>query len=161
MKIKDIKPVFTFDTIVLLCGILLILLCSPVYASDNPISPEKIPSAPDLLQNLEPNIPGLAEIYQLRDAGKTDQAIQLLVAYLKQKSADRYYFNWKNFKQWFQYYRSQYPEQRQEHLELATEQMTTYPPETNWILPFKNLKGMSLLTSCGTWRGSRNPLIWR
>ncbi|HEX9971016.1 MAG TPA: heparinase II/III family protein, partial [bacterium] len=109
--------------------------------SENSISPKTIPSELNLLQNLKPGNPDLKQIYQMRNAGKADQAIQLLVEYLKQKSADCYYFDWKHFKQRFKQYRSQYPEQRQDHFDLANEQMTTYPPETNWILPFKNLKG--------------------
>lgn len=141
MKIKSIKPGFNFDSISLVFGILLVLSSSPGHASYNPISPEKIPSEADLLANLKPDIPELAKIYQLLDAGRSDQAIKLLVEYFKQKSADRYYFNWKNFKQRFEQYQNQYPEQQKEHFDLATEQITTYPPETSWRLPFKNLKG--------------------
>jgi hypothetical protein len=141
MKIKIIKPGFSFESIALLFGIILVLLFAPAFASDNPISHKMIPSEIDLLINLKSDIPELAKIYQLRDIGDTDQAIQLLVDYIKQKSADRYYFNWKNFVQRFKQYQGQYPEKRQEHFKLANDQMTTYPPETNWILPFKNLKG--------------------
>jgi len=141
MKIKIIKPGFIFESIALLFGIILVLLFAPAFASDNPISYKMIPSEIDLLINLKSDIPELAKIYQLRDADKTDQAIQLLVEYLKQKSADCYYFDWKDFKQRFEHYRKQYPEKQKEHFKLANDQITTYPPETNWILPFKNLRG--------------------
>ncbi|RQV93844.1 hypothetical protein EH221_08550 [bacterium] len=113
----------------------------PIFASETTISPNAVPSDLDLLQNLKSDIPALTEIYRLRDMGKTEQAIKLLVEYLKQKSADRFYFDWKYFKQRFNQYRKQYPEMRQEHFDLSSEQMTTFPPETNWILPFKNLRG--------------------
>jgi len=137
---SKINQKFTIFAIILIA----ILLSSPIFASENTISPEAIPSELALLQNLKPGIPDLQKTYRLRDAGKTDQAIRLLIAYLKQQSADRYYFNWKNFHQRFEQYRRQYPQKRQRHFNLATKQMTTYPPETNWILPFKNLKGKNV-----------------
>ncbi len=104
------------------------------------ISSKKIPDDFDVLQNLKPGIPQLLNVYQARDARQNDDAIKLLTDHLKEKAADRYYFSWKSFKQRFKQYQSQYPKKRKEHFNLANEQITTYPPETHWILPFKNLK---------------------
>lgn len=141
MENKKIKPYPSFGFSAPVFAVIIVLIISPILSSKYSISPKQIPSELDLLKNLKLEIPELQGIYQLRDTGKTDQAIQLLVECLKQKSADRYYFNWKNFKQRFKQYRDQFPEMRQKHLDLASEQMKTYPPETNWILPFKNLRG--------------------
>ncbi len=106
-----------------------------------PISATAIPSEAEVLAALKPGIPALRQVYALRDAGKKDEALEALLAYLRAESAQRYYFNWKNFRQRFAEYRKNYPGQQSKHAALADSQMSTYPPETHWILPFENLKG--------------------
>lgn len=109
-----------------------------IHANESGFSHKSIPSNEDLLQNLKPDIEELAAIYVAKDQ---DEALKLLCDYLKENVAERYYFNWQNFQRRFEEYVQNYPDRKTKHFELAEEQMTTYPPETNWILPFVNLHG--------------------
>jgi len=102
---------------------------------------QTIPSDAELLAGLRPCLPALAEVYALRDQGQTEEALHRLAGYLREQSACRYYFDWQRFGELFAAYCKRYPLKRSEHLRLAREQMTTYPADTEWMLPFRNLQG--------------------
>ncbi len=109
--------------------------------SGEPIRSDRVPDAQNLLYALKDSISDLQEIYDLRDAGKLEDALNNLSGYLRIKTADRYYFDWKIFPERFDEYRDLYPDKRADHLKLARLQMDLYAPETHWILPFRNLRG--------------------
>ncbi len=119
----------------------LLLLFAAIPSWGSAISADKIPTDQDVLENLKPGIAALQPIQKHRQQGDQTQALQQLLAYLREKSALRYYFNWNEFPRRFSDYQKIYPGQRARHNVLADSQMNTYPPETQWILPFKNLKG--------------------
>jgi len=100
----------------------------------------------ELLQAVKPGVKGLENFYAAREKGKTNQALKILADYLKQKSADRFYFSWKNFNERFRRYSKEYPSEKNTHLESAEKQMTTFPSLTKWELPFNNLKGKKVTT---------------
>ena len=102
---------------------------------------QTIPSNSDLLAGLKPALPGLQEVYTLRDQGLTDEALHRLILHLRTQSTGRYYFDWQRFGALFAVYNERYPRKRDEHLRLARDQMTTYPADTEWKLPFRNLQG--------------------
>ncbi len=107
----------------------------------NLISPDRVPEESDLLYALKDTVKALAEIYRLRDVGREAEALRQLSTYFKQRSAERYYFDWQNFHTRFDEYRDQYPDKQEDHYKLARLQMELYAPETQWILPFTNLRG--------------------
>ena len=100
-----------------------------------------MPDEQDLLFALKDSISDLQNVYDLRDAERLEDALAELAAYFRLKAADRYYFNWKNFRERFDEYRNLYPDKREDHFKLSRLQMDLYAPETNWILPFRNLRG--------------------
>lgn len=111
---------------------------------DATIDRSRVPETADLLNALDESNPALHHIIKLRDAGSEDKAIQALILNLKEAAAERYYFNWKNFRQRFESYHKNYPRAFDEHRAMAKTQMSTFPAETQWRLPFKNLKGESV-----------------
>ena len=85
---------------------------------------------------------GLEAVSKLYKSGKTSEAMTVLLDSIKQRSKDRYYFDWSNFPNLLKDYDKIYPgifENR--HTRLADVQISLYSPETSWDLPFKNLKG--------------------
>ncbi len=120
---------------------LMLFICATAahtYADEPGFSHKSIPSNVDLLQNLKPDIEGLSAVYGAQDK---NEALKLLCNHLKAKAAERYYLNWQNFHRRFEDYARNYPDLKKKHFDLAKEQMSTYPPETSWILPFINLHG--------------------
>ncbi len=105
------------------------------------VQTQTLPSDAELLAALKLGLPGLEEVYALRDQGESQEALQRLTRYLREHSAGRYYFRWKELDRLFDDYVSRYPRLRREHLDLARDHMTTYPADTEWILPFRNLHG--------------------
>jgi len=101
----------------------------------------KIPSDKDLLNALSSDNPDLKNIILLHESDQSSAALDGLINHLKNKASGRYYFNWKNFDKRFSTYRSHYSKEFQKHQKLAGYHMSTFPPETSWKLPFKDLKG--------------------
>ena len=114
---------------------------APEAVQRRSIPADRILTAGELLSYLKPGIPGLAAVYRAQKSGRTEQALRLLTDYLREKAADRYYFSWKTVPATLQEYRRRYPGAVRRHLALAREQMTTFPPEPRWKLPFRNLHG--------------------
>jgi len=113
-----------------------------VLAKDSPTLFEQFP-VPDnraLWQNLDFTYPGLAAIQQF----PPKKAIEQLAIYFKNRAAQRYYFNWRHFKERLAGYLEQFPEKKKDHLRLAEEQMYTYRAKTGWQLPLKTPKGQSI-----------------
>jgi hypothetical protein len=109
--------------------------------SGEPIKADHIPDDRDLLFAISDSIPGLKAVYHLRDTGDTSRALDSLTEYFKAKCAERYYFDWKIFRERFKEYQNTYPEMQRIHFKLAASQMEKFPAETKWILPFKDLEG--------------------
>ncbi|WP_372746129.1 heparinase II/III family protein [Lutibacter sp.] len=64
-----------------------------------------------------------------------------LAFYLREKYAERYFFNWKNFESRFKDYQSIYPASKNEHSERAADHMAKFSAITKWKLPFNYLNG--------------------
>jgi hypothetical protein len=61
--------------------------------------------------------------------------------YFKEKFAERYFFDWKNFITRFEFYNQNYSGRKEFHLSQAHDHMELYPAFTQWKMPFKNSKG--------------------
>jgi hypothetical protein len=112
-----------------------------VLAVTAPAQTISIPTDEEILADLKAGVPGLQEVYALRDQGHTAEALQKLAASLREQSTGRYFFNWQEFDTLFALYNSRYPGMRNSHLALAQDHISTYPADTEWILPFRNLHG--------------------
>jgi len=64
-----------------------------------------------------------------------------LAEYFRDKYAERYFFNYKNFKARFENYQLIYPASRNDHSERSTDHMSKFPANTKWKLPFNYLNG--------------------
>jgi Heparinase II/III N-terminus/Heparinase II/III-like protein len=85
------------------------------------------------------NLEAVTELYK---SGNTQEAMSALLDSIKERAADRYYFNWKDFPELLDEYNNTYPGIFEKlHTRLADAQTSLYAPETSWDLPFKNLKG--------------------
>lgn len=121
--------------------LLFITSCSGQEKAAKSIPSDLILSNSQILYFLKSGIKDLQKVYRLRDLNKEDLALEELANYFKEKSSMRYYFNWKNFSNRFENYENFYSSERPKHFQLAKIQITSYNPETNWQLPFKNLLG--------------------
>ncbi len=120
--------------------IIILLLTATLWSGDH-IKLDRVPDEMELIYALKDSIAALQEVYDLRDAGQTKEALDKLTSFLKEKSSDRYYFDWHFFRERFSQYLHEYPDKQEDHLKLARDQMDRFAPETKWILPFKNLRG--------------------
>jgi hypothetical protein len=100
-----------------------------------------IPSNRELMDALDYMNLDLQPVLKWKNKGQEEKAIKELLDYFKEKSADRYYFNWENFENRFELYERKYPEKFKTHNNLASYHLSTYGAETSWKLPFKDLKG--------------------
>ncbi len=120
--------------------IIYFLLFYNIACGGNNIPFDRILTENELLNCLDTDNPDLAEIRTSVELGQESEAIIKLSNHLKEKISDRYYFNWINFNQRFKYYQKTFPEAMKKHQSRSEYQKSTYPPETSWELPFKNLK---------------------
>jgi hypothetical protein len=111
------------------------------FAQKNKIVFDNIPSDEDLLFSLAPDLLALEKVYEARDKGNTEQAIELLMDYFKEKYSERYYFSWKNFRERFTQYAKTFADERAAHIRRANEHSSMFPANTEWKLPFKSLQG--------------------
>lgn len=118
--------------------IVVLLIAATVVSNANAssISWQRIPTDDDLIAELKPNTLAL-----IGEHHKGNALIDELIEYLRERSSERYYFNWKNFASRFEMYRILYPDNLTTHDNLARYHMSRYAPETNWQLPAVNLLG--------------------
>ncbi|MFC1619550.1 heparinase II/III family protein [Candidatus Neomarinimicrobiota bacterium] len=69
------------------------------------------------------------------------QVLQVLARALQDACNEYFYFQWKNFETRFDNYVRVYPDAINRHRDLAALHQSLYPPETQWKLPFRNLRG--------------------
>jgi len=100
----------------------------------------EIPNNDFILSSLKENS-GLHIVRDLYRSGEMDEAMGALLDSLKDRSKDRYYFNWENFSDLVKNYEMIYPNAFEKHEIMSNYQTTHYAPETSWDLPFKNLLG--------------------
>lgn len=67
-----------------------------------------------------------------------------LAAYFREKFAERYFFNWKNFDVRFQKYQEYYPNSEKVHDERSADHMSKFSATTKWKLPFNYLNGQEV-----------------
>ena len=89
----------------------------------------KVVSADDLFNYLKPEVKN--SISKKGEISTSD-----LAEYFREKFAERYFYDWKNFEQRFQSYKEIYPSAEKDHAERALDHMAKYSGSTQWKLPF-------------------------
>ncbi len=101
----------------------------------------EIPTDSVLLHALSPDIAGLQKVYKARDAGDYSKALESLAHYFKETAKERFYFSWEDFGDKYQRYQKDYPGRLKSHARLSADMKAMYGTDTQWQLPFKNLRG--------------------
>jgi len=111
--------------------------------ADSPPSPpsDRILSPHELFTYLDHEWSQRYQIVPLGQMMEKEEDLQALADALKEACNQHYYFQWKNFRVRFDEYFRMYPDAMGIHRDLAELYQSLYPPETNWKLPFRNLKG--------------------
>ncbi|MBC8374618.1 MAG: heparinase II/III family protein [FCB group bacterium] len=127
--------------------------CQPglVNDSNTPVARieySEIPSDSVLLFSLSPGIADLSKVYSARDRGQYDRAIELLAIYFKETAKTRYYFSWEDFQQKYTEYFENYQGREEYHRQNSAYFKDRYAPDTQWELPFKNLRGDDVTAYC-------------
>ncbi len=117
----------------------MLFLVSVVYSTSIPA--DHIPTDFEIFSALKTSEPELKQAVDLFNRGEVDSAKMVLTGYFKTASAERYYFNWRNFKARFREYRTIYQEAKEGHYHLSDYQISHYNAETSWQLPFRDLTG--------------------
>ena len=73
--------------------------------------------------------------------GKADGGLEELAGKLRAEFAERYYFDWRNVDKRFAYYKKHFGSKYSSHKKNAEIHQGLYPADTQWKLPFTNLKG--------------------
>ncbi len=125
---------------------LLVTSCQPGLVSDSNTNPARIeyseiPSDSVLLFSLSPGIAELSKVYKSRDNGQFDRALDLLAAHFKETAKTRYYFSWTDFPNKYATYFENYPDRLENHQRMSADLKSMYATDTQWELPFKNLRG--------------------
>ncbi|MCJ8163228.1 heparinase II/III family protein [Pontibacter sp. E15-1] len=94
-----------------------------------------------LKKTADPALTQLTQLYQKGGKRNQEKAKKELANYFRQKAAQRYYFNWQHFDDRLADYLARFPDKKAAHPVSAHGHMDLYPAQTNWKLPFKNLKG--------------------
>ncbi|CAN5739029.1 hypothetical protein BH11BAC3_BH11BAC3_15420 [soil metagenome] len=119
---KNLKILFT--------GILLF----PLICLAQNIKPEAVIPASDLGDYLNPQV----KVYLNKKGALTEAG---LAQYFREKYAERYFFNWKDFDARFKNYNTIYPGVEKTHNENALDHLAKYSGNTSWKLPFNYLNG--------------------
>jgi len=109
--------------------------------AQNNIPSTKVLTTDELFEYLETSNPEIAKIADGYKAGNIEAAKKNLADYFKQRSAERYFFSWKNFGDQFEKYNRDYKGSKENHLSKANELLTDFPSNPFWQIPSKNLKG--------------------
>ncbi len=72
---------------------------------------------------------------------KGDFSTKNMAHFFREKYAERYFYNWKNFDQRFEEYKTLYPESEAFHNERALDHTSKFSDNTPWLLPFNYLNG--------------------
>jgi len=95
------------------------------------------PTTAQFIAELSDSFPELAKIKNLSPG-----VVEIAIAhYFKEKSAERFYFNWKNFNERLHEYFCEFPQKKAEHVKLAHEHIEKFAANTRWHLPMKDLAG--------------------
>lgn len=127
-----------FSTILIM---LIVFSAANVLGREEFIPPDRVLTDAELIEFLVISGPEMQPIEDAAANGDTVEALQLLAAYLKEQASDRFYFDWKKFRNRFQEYQDQYSGEKVGHYQQAELHRSLYPADTEWELPFKNLLG--------------------
>lgn len=120
----------------------LLLLPLTVFAQNNGIAYNHVPTNAEIIELLDVDYsPELQSIQNNYKQGNTEQALEELAAYFKERFSERYFFDWKNFKNRFSEYNKMYSNREAFHTKDAAKHLELYPAKTQWEIGFKNLKG--------------------
>ena len=107
----------------------------------NNIPSNKVLTTDELFEYLDPSNAEIVKIKEEYKVGKVDIAKKQLAEYFKQRSAERYFFNWKKFGDQFEKYNRDYKGNKDNHLSKAKEFLSDFSSNPFWQIPSKNLKG--------------------
>ena len=120
-----------------LITVLILFLTVMLYPEKKGIIPED-----DQVFLFLKEISGLKQVQDYYARGKTEQAWTALTDSVKERSKNRYYFDWSDFLFLIEDYEKAYPGIFEDkHRPLAEYHISRYAPETHWKLPFQNLLG--------------------
>ncbi len=68
----------------------------------------------------------------------------ILASYFREKFSERYFYDWKNFKERFIIYNKLYSSSEGHHTERALDHLSKYPGAAQWKLPFNYVTGESV-----------------
>ncbi len=120
----------------------LLFLLFPLFAQSNKIPFGHVPTDKEIIALLDVEYaPELQAIQNHFNSGKQEQALKKLTSYFKERFAERYFFDWKNFEKRFAQYNQMYSEREAFHKKDAQKHLELYPATTQWKIGFRNLKG--------------------
>ena len=124
-----------------LYSFLLLLPCT-VFAQNNGVDYSHVPTSAEIIELLDINYsPTLQAIQNNYKQGNTEQALEELTNYFKERFSERYFFDWKNFESRFVTYNQMFTGREKYHFKEAKSHLDLYPATTQWKIGFKNLKG--------------------
>lgn len=122
--------------------ILLFILPISVLAQYKMVPYDHVLSNNELIELLDTeNNSELLDIQVSYFKGDKDNALKKLALYFKERFSERYFFDWKKFEERFEEYNKIYSNREKYHYTEAIKHLELYSPETQWKMPFENLKG--------------------
>nr|WP_319267139.1 heparinase II/III family protein [uncultured Draconibacterium sp.] len=120
----------------------LLLLPLTVFAQNNGVAYSHVPTNAEIIELLDVDYSSeLQAIQNNYKQGKTEQALEELTRYFKERFSERYFFDWKNFENRFSEYNQMYSDREEFHKKDAAKHLDLYPASTQWKIGFENLKG--------------------
>ena len=120
--------------------LIFLLLTINVNAQIDSVPKDRILTDQELLELIQPDNEELKEIKEL-SASNTEEALKKLAAYFKSKFAERYFFDWRNFRARLGEYKNKYPNGILNHKIRAEEFYSKYSSDPEWNLPSKDKNG--------------------
>ncbi|WP_372652958.1 heparinase II/III family protein [Draconibacterium sp.] len=120
----------------------LFLLPFAVFAQNSGVAYSHVPTNAEIIELLDVNYSSeLQAIQNNYKQGNTEQALEELAIYFKERFSERYFFDWKNFENRFSEYNQMYADREEFHKKDAAKHLELYPASTQWKIGFENLKG--------------------
>ncbi|WP_321373247.1 heparinase II/III family protein [uncultured Draconibacterium sp.] len=120
----------------------LLLLPFTVFAQNNGVAYSHVPTNAEIIELLDVDYSSeLQAIQNNYKQGNTEQALEELAIYFKERFSERYFFDWKNFENRFSEYNQLYSDREVFHTKDAAKHLELYPASTQWKIGFENLKG--------------------
>ncbi|MET7027953.1 heparinase II/III family protein [Sediminicola luteus] len=117
-----------------ICIICIVCLVIFQKASAQEIPSNRIIETNELAEYLNPEV-------QKSFGGVNTISKATLATYFREKFSERYFYDWKDFDERFERYKSIFPEVEKGHTEKAFDHISKFSDSTKWKLPFNYLNG--------------------